>query len=70
MYIWWSLVMALGITLFNPSGGQGAEAIKLPAPVKKGGMPLVEALEVRRTVRRRPSPWTQQISQPCGAPAA
>jgi len=44
--------MVLGITLFHPSGGQGEEAIKLPPPVKTGGMPLVEALTVRRTVRR------------------
>ena len=44
--------MVLGITLFHPSGGFGAAAIKLPPPVKTGGMPLVEALEVRRTVRR------------------
>ena len=43
--------MVLGITLLHPSGGQGAEAIKLPPPVKTGGMPLVEALAVRRTVR-------------------
>jgi len=48
----WSLVMLLGITLFHPSGGSGAEAIKLPPPVKTGGLPLAEALEVRRTVRR------------------
>jgi SagB-type dehydrogenase family enzyme len=52
MYVWWGLVMVLGITLFHPSGGQGGEVIKLPAPVKTGGMPLVEALGVRRTVRR------------------
>ena len=51
MYIFWGLIMVLGITLFNPSGGQGAEAIKLPPPVKTGGMPLAAALEVRRTVR-------------------
>ncbi len=51
MHIWWSLFMVLGITLFHPSGGFGAAAIKLPPPVKTGGMPLVEALEVRRTVR-------------------
>ena len=44
--------MVLGITLLQPSGGQAAEAIKLPPPVMTGGMPLVEALEVRRTVRR------------------
>jgi SagB-type dehydrogenase family enzyme len=43
--------MVLGITFFSPSGGQGAEAIKLPPPVKTGGMSLAEALTVRRTVR-------------------
>ena len=51
MYIFWSLIMVLGITLFPPSGGIGAEAIKLPPPLKTGGMPLAEALQVRRTVR-------------------
>jgi SagB-type dehydrogenase family enzyme len=51
MHIWWSLIMAMGILWLHPSGGQGAEAIKLPPPVKKGGMPLAEALAVRRTVR-------------------
>jgi SagB-type dehydrogenase family enzyme len=51
MYIFWSLVMGLGIMLLPPSGGQAAEAIKLPPPVKTGGMPLVEALNVRRTGR-------------------
>ena len=44
--------MVLGMTLLYPSGGQGAEAVKLPPPVKTGGMPLAEALDVRRTVRR------------------
>jgi SagB-type dehydrogenase family enzyme len=52
MNLWWSLIMALGIMLFNQSGGQAAAVIKLPPPVKKGGMPLAEALEIRRTVRR------------------
>ena len=52
MHIWWSFVMLLGVMLLSPSGGQGAEAVKLPPPVKTGGMPLAEALEVRRTVRR------------------
>jgi hypothetical protein len=52
MRICWSLVMLLGIALLYPSGGQGAEAVKLPPPVKTGGMSLAEALEVRRTVRR------------------
>ena len=47
----WSFVVVLGITLLQPAGGQAAEAIKLPPPVMTGGMPLVEALKVRRTVR-------------------
>jgi SagB-type dehydrogenase family enzyme len=38
--------------LFHPSDARGAEAIKLPPPVKTGGMSLAEALEIRRTVRR------------------
>jgi SagB-type dehydrogenase family enzyme len=46
-----SLIMVMGIMLFYPSGGQGAEAIKLPPPVKQGGMALATALEARRTVR-------------------
>ena len=51
MHIWWSFVVVLGIMLLQPPGGQGAEAVKLPPPVKTGGMPLAEALNVRRTVR-------------------
>jgi|WetSurMetagenome_2_1015567.scaffolds.fasta_scaffold416392_1 hypothetical protein len=39
--------MVLGMTLLYPSGGQGAEAVKLPLPVKTGGMPLAEALQNR-----------------------
>jgi SagB-type dehydrogenase family enzyme len=52
MYTWWSFIMVMGILLVPASGGQGAEAIKLPPPVKQGGMSLAAALEVRRTVRR------------------
>ena len=52
MHIWWSFVMMLGVMLLYPSGGQGAEAVKLPPPVKTGGMALAEALQIRRTVRR------------------
>ena len=52
MHIWGSLIMAMGILLFHPSGGFGAAAIKLPPPVKTGGMSLAAALEARRTVRR------------------
>jgi SagB-type dehydrogenase family enzyme len=51
MHIWWSLIMAMGIFWLNPTGGLGAEAIKLPPPMKQGGMSLAEALTVRRTVR-------------------
>jgi len=51
MHICWSLLIALGITLFYQSGGQGAAVIKLPPPAKKGGMALAEALAARRTVR-------------------
>lgn len=51
MCIFWSLIMVLGILMFNSSGSQGAEAIKLPRPAKKGGMSLAEALEARRAVR-------------------
>jgi SagB-type dehydrogenase family enzyme len=51
MHIIGSLIMVMGIMLFHPSGGQGAEVIKLPPPAKKGGMAVAEALEVRRTVR-------------------
>jgi SagB-type dehydrogenase family enzyme len=52
MHIFWIFVIALGILLVDPAGGQGAEAVKLPPPAKTGGMPLAKALEVRRTVRR------------------
>jgi SagB-type dehydrogenase family enzyme len=52
MHIIGSLIMVMGIMLFQPSGGQGAEVIKLPPPAKHGGMALAEALEARRTVRR------------------
>jgi SagB-type dehydrogenase family enzyme len=52
MHIIGSLIMVMGIILFQPSGGQGAEVIKLPPPAKHGGMALAEALEARRTVRR------------------
>ncbi|MGA9756101.1 MAG: SagB/ThcOx family dehydrogenase [Desulfobaccales bacterium] len=52
MHILGSLIMVMGIMLFFPSGGQGAEAIKLPPPAKQGGMALAMALEARRTVRR------------------
>jgi SagB-type dehydrogenase family enzyme len=48
----WSLIMVLGIMLFNQSGGQAAGVIKLPPPAKKGGMSVTAALEIRRTVRR------------------
>jgi SagB-type dehydrogenase family enzyme len=62
MHVWWSFIMVMGIMLFHPSGAPGAEAVKLPPPVKTGGMALAEALQVRRTVRRfasRPLDLTQ-----------
>jgi len=52
MHIIGSLIMVMGIMLFHPSGGQGAEVIKLPPPARHGGMAVAEALEARRTVRR------------------
>ena len=47
----WSLIMAMGIMLLHPAVGQGAEAIKLPAPARKGALTVPEALAARRTVR-------------------
>ncbi len=44
-------MIVLGI-FFTPSGGQGAEAIKLPPPAHKGAVSVEEALARRRTVRR------------------
>jgi SagB-type dehydrogenase family enzyme len=51
MQVFRSLIMVLGILMVYPSGGQGAEALKLPPPAKKGGMSLAETLNLRRTVR-------------------
>jgi SagB-type dehydrogenase family enzyme len=51
MYYFWGLFMMLGIIMVFPSGGLAGEAIKLPPPATKGGMPLAEALQSRRTVR-------------------
>jgi SagB-type dehydrogenase family enzyme len=51
MYSWWGLILVLGIVVVFPSSVLAAEAIKLPPPVTKGGMPLAEALQIRRTVR-------------------
>jgi SagB-type dehydrogenase family enzyme len=51
MHILGSLIMVMGILMFNPSGGFAAAAIKLPPPAKKGGTALAEALAARRTVR-------------------
>jgi len=51
MYIFWSLIMAIGIMLVQPAGGQGADAVKLPAPARKGTLSVPEALAARRTVR-------------------
>ncbi|MCK9375677.1 MAG: SagB/ThcOx family dehydrogenase [Syntrophobacterales bacterium] len=43
--------MVLTIMLVQPAGGQDAEAIKLPAPARKGTLSVPEAFAVRRTVR-------------------
>jgi SagB-type dehydrogenase family enzyme len=51
MYSFWAFILVLGIIMVFPSAGQAAEAIKLPPPATKGGMPLAEALKTRRTVR-------------------
>ncbi len=47
-----SLAVALWFSLVNLAAGLGAEAIKLPAPAKKGTMSVEEALEGRRSVKR------------------
>jgi SagB-type dehydrogenase family enzyme len=47
----WCLSLVAGIILVVPALGSAAEAIKLPPPGVKGGMPLTEALEARRSVR-------------------
>jgi SagB-type dehydrogenase family enzyme len=47
----WCLSLVAGIILVVPALGSAAEVIKLPPPVVKGGMPLTEALEARRSVR-------------------
>ncbi|MFZ5448488.1 MAG: SagB/ThcOx family dehydrogenase [Thermodesulfobacteriota bacterium] len=51
MPIFWSLFLVVGIFMFFSSNGSSAEAIKLPPPATKGGMPLAEALQARRTIR-------------------
>jgi SagB-type dehydrogenase family enzyme len=51
MKIMLSLVMALWFVLVNLTAGFGAEAIKLPAPSKKGTVSVEEALQNRRSVR-------------------
>jgi SagB-type dehydrogenase family enzyme len=51
MYSLWVLILVLGIVMVFPSSGLAAEAIKLPPPATTGGMPLAEALQIRRTVR-------------------
>lgn len=51
MKIMLSLVVALWFSLVNLTAGFGAEAIKLPAPAKKGTMSVEEALEGRRSVK-------------------
>jgi SagB-type dehydrogenase family enzyme len=52
MHICWSLILVMGIIVVLPSGGLAGESIKLPPPATKGGMPLAEALNARRTVRQ------------------
>ena len=52
MNLMWSAVMIILGIFFGPSGGQGAEAIKLPPPAHKGAVSVEEALARRRTVRR------------------
>ncbi len=51
MYSLWWLILVLGIVMVIPSSSLAAEAIKLPPPATKGGMPLTETLLIRRTVR-------------------
>jgi SagB-type dehydrogenase family enzyme len=51
MYSLWVLILVLGIVMVFPSSGLAAEAIKLPPPATRGGKPLAEALQIRRTVR-------------------
>ncbi len=51
MYSSWSLILLMGMVMVFPSTGSTAEAIKLPPPATKGGMPLAETLKARRTVR-------------------
>jgi SagB-type dehydrogenase family enzyme len=52
MKITLSLAMALWFTLMNLTAGLGAEAIKLPAPAKKGAVSVEEALAGRRSTRK------------------
>jgi SagB-type dehydrogenase family enzyme len=52
MYNWWALFLVPGMVMVLSSSGAAAEVVKLPAPHPKGGMPLAEALQVRRTVRQ------------------
>ncbi len=47
-----SLIMALWFSLVNLAAGFAAEAVKLPAPAKKGTLSVEEALEARRVSRR------------------
>ena len=47
-----AFLMVVCVMAISIDYGEGAEAVKLPPPVMTGGMPLVEALKVRRTVHR------------------
>jgi hypothetical protein len=52
MYSFWALILVMGIITMLAPGGLAAEAIKLPPPATKGGMPLADAIQNRRTVRQ------------------
>jgi SagB-type dehydrogenase family enzyme len=49
---WLSLALALGFTLATLAPGVAAEAVKLPAPAKKGTVSVEEALQARRSTRK------------------
>jgi SagB-type dehydrogenase family enzyme len=51
MHIFWTFILVVGILMRFSCDGSAAEVIKLPPPAIKGGMPLAEALQSRRTVR-------------------
>jgi SagB-type dehydrogenase family enzyme len=59
------MIMVLLGFFFTPSGGLGADLIKLPSPSHKGSMSVEEALKQRRTIRSFASRALdmQQLSQ-------